>query len=314
MQSPPSQEITQSRIRRRAPVWSEREVLDLIACWEDESVMAELHSKKRNANMYAKVSRAMTERGYSRDTDQCRIKIKELRQAYQKTREANGRSGSQPRTFYFYYELHAIMGDDATTTPPLSMDTCQGGVAQSEEEESLEDEEEEEEEDSGESFSPLSQELFLTLEPIASPHFQGGLPDHDPEEGTSGANVSTWPLSTPSQRLVQMRRRKEQTRDDMFAELMQSSRTDRAQLNAWRQTVAESHKALQEHEERSDVCDESRQDAVVKLIGEQTDMLHCMVDLMWERQQDHRLTLQPLSNCPPSFPSSIASSPRCPKI
>ncbi|XP_065432061.1 uncharacterized protein LOC112059026 isoform X3 [Chrysemys picta bellii] len=129
-----------------------------------------------------------------------------------------------------------------------------------------------------------------------------------------GANVSTWPLSTPSQRLVQMRRRKEQTRDDMFAELMQSSRTDRAQLNAWRQTVAESHKALQEHEERSDVCDESRQDAVVKLIGEQTDMLHCMVDLMWERQQDHRLTLQPLSNCPPSFPSSIASSPRCPKI
>ncbi|XP_053894147.1 uncharacterized protein LOC128842281 [Malaclemys terrapin pileata] len=160
---------------------------------------------------------------------------------------------------------------------------------------------------------PPSQELFLTLEPIASPHSQGMFPDYDPGEGTSGANVSTRPLSIPSQRLVQIRRRKKQTWDDMFAELMQSSRTDRAQLNAWRQTIAEFHKALQEHEERRDAHDESRQDAMVKLMGEQTDMLRCMVALMRERQQDHRLPLQPLYNRPPSSPSSIASSPRCPR-
>ncbi|EMP24951.1 Zinc finger and SCAN domain-containing protein 29 [Chelonia mydas] len=127
MQSPPSQETTQSQIRRSAPAWSKREVLDHIACWGDESVMAELHSKKRNANTYAKVSRAMMERGYSRDTEQCRTKIKDLRQAYQKAREANGCSGSQPQTCRFYHELHTIMGGDATTTPPLSVDTCKGG-------------------------------------------------------------------------------------------------------------------------------------------------------------------------------------------
>ncbi|XP_074986224.1 uncharacterized protein LOC142072635 [Caretta caretta] len=319
MQSPPSQETTQSRIRRRAPAWSEREVLDLIACWGDESVMAELCSKKRNANTYAKVSRAMTERGYSRDTEQCHTKIKELRQAYQKAREANRRSGSQPHTCHFYRELHAIMGGDDTTTPPLSVDTCKGGVAWSKEDEILEDEEEEEEEDSaqvtsGESVFPPSQELFLTLEPIAFPYSQSMLPDHDPGEGTSaGANVSMRPLSTPSQRLVQIRRQKKLTRDDMFAELMQSSCTDRTQLNARRQTIAESRKALHEYEERRDICDESRRDAMVKLMGEQTDMLRCMVDLMRERQQDHRLPLQPLNNCPPSSPSSIASSPRCPR-
>ncbi|EMP31632.1 Putative protein C11orf61 like protein [Chelonia mydas] len=94
MQSPPSQETTQSRIRRRAPAWSEWKVLDLIVCWGDESVMAELHSKKRNTNAYAKVSRAMTERGYSRDTEQCRTKIKELRQVYQKAKEVNRHSRS----------------------------------------------------------------------------------------------------------------------------------------------------------------------------------------------------------------------------
>ncbi|XP_050813895.1 uncharacterized protein LOC127053358 [Gopherus flavomarginatus] len=165
----------------------------------------------------------------------------------------------------------------------------------------------------GNPFSPPSQELFLMLEPIASPYSQGGLLDHDLGEGTSGANVSTWPLSTPSQRLVQIRRRKKRTQIDMFAEVMQSSLTDSAQLNAWRQTIVESRKAVQEHEERRDRHDESRQDAMVKLMGEQTDMLRCMVDLMRERQQDHRLPLQPLYNCFPSSPSSIAFSPRCPR-
>ncbi|XP_074815933.1 uncharacterized protein LOC141991512 [Natator depressus] len=195
----------------------------------------------------------------------------------------------EPHTCRFYCELHAIMGGDTTTTPSLSMDTCKRGVAWSEEDEFLEDEEEEEEDStqaaSRESVFPPSQELFLMLEPIASPHSQGMLPDHDPGEGTSaGANVSTWPLCTPSQRLVQIRRRKKRTWDDMFAELMQSSHTDRAQLNAWRQTVTESHKALHEYEERRNVRDESRQDAMVKLKGEQTDMLRCMVALMRERQ------------------------------
>ncbi|EMP40081.1 hypothetical protein UY3_02657 [Chelonia mydas] len=134
----------------------------------------------------------MMERGYSRDTEQCRTKIKELRQTYQKAREVNRHSESQPQTCRFYHELHAVMGGDATTTPPLSVDTCKGGVARSEEDELLEDEEEEEEEEedsaqvaSGESVFPSSKELFLTLDPIASPYSQCRLLDHDPGEGTS---------------------------------------------------------------------------------------------------------------------------------
>ncbi|EMP33654.1 Zinc finger and SCAN domain-containing protein 29 [Chelonia mydas] len=193
MQSPSSQATTQSRIRRRAIAWSERKVLDLIACWGDESVTAELHSKKRNANTYAEVSRAMTERGYSRDTEQCRTKIKELRQAYQKAREANGHSGSQPHTCCFFCELHAIMGGDATTTSPLSMDTCKGGVAWSEEDEFLEDEEEEEDSAqtaSGESvFCPPQPGTILNAGANRLPPLQGMLPDYDPEEGTSGIHL-----------------------------------------------------------------------------------------------------------------------------
>ncbi|KAG6926339.1 hypothetical protein G0U57_012218, partial [Chelydra serpentina] len=101
---------------------------------------------------------------------------------------------------------------DTTTTPPLSMDTCKEGLSRSREEDFLEEEEEEQEDSaqaaSSESVLPGSHELFVTLEPIPSTPSQGGLQEYDAGEGTSGANVSTCPLSTQSQRLAQFRRRK----------------------------------------------------------------------------------------------------------
>ncbi|EMP38309.1 hypothetical protein UY3_04518 [Chelonia mydas] len=69
-------------------------------------------------------------------------------------------------------------GGDPTTTPPLSVDTCKGGVLRNREEDFVDEEEEEEEKEnaqqaSGESILPGSQDLFITLEPIPS---QGGIP------------------------------------------------------------------------------------------------------------------------------------------
>ncbi|EMP30213.1 hypothetical protein UY3_12667 [Chelonia mydas] len=189
------------------------------------------------------------ERGYNRVTQHCHVKVKELRQAYQKKKEANGRSGSEPQTCCFYDQLHAR--GDPTTTPLLSMDTCKGGVSRNTEEDFVDEEEEEEEENaqqaSGEFILPGSQDLFITLEPIPS---QGQFPDPEAREGTSDANVSMLPLSSPSLRLPQIRRRKKRTRDNMFSELMQSSRADRAQLNAWRHSVTEARKAFSEHDQK----------------------------------------------------------------
>ncbi|XP_074827240.1 uncharacterized protein LOC141998375 [Natator depressus] len=134
-----------------------------------------------------KISKGMMDRGYNRDPQQYRMKIKELRQAYQKTKEANGRSGSEPQTCRFYDELHAILGCAPTTTPLLSVDTCKGGVSCNRDKD-LGDEEEEEDsaqQASGETVLPDSQELFITLEPIPSQASQGRLPDHEAGEGTS---------------------------------------------------------------------------------------------------------------------------------
>ncbi|EMP34003.1 Zinc finger and SCAN domain-containing protein 29 [Chelonia mydas] len=100
----------QSQNRKRAPAWTEQEVLDLIAVWGEEFMLSELRSKRRNAKTFQKISKAMRNRVYSRDSTQCHVKFKELRQAYQKTKESNGRSGTEPQTCCFYSELHAILG------------------------------------------------------------------------------------------------------------------------------------------------------------------------------------------------------------
>ncbi|XP_074985960.1 uncharacterized protein LOC142072579 [Caretta caretta] len=138
------------------------------------------------------------------------------------------------------------------------------------------------------------------------------------------ACVSMITGSSPSQRLVKIRRRKKRTRDEMFSELMLSSHTDRAQTNAWRQTMSECRKAQNDREERWWAeerakaerwrqCDERRQDSMLRLLEDQTNMLQHMVELQ-ERQQEHRPPLQPLCNQPPSEPSSIASTPRRPRM
>ncbi|EMP37061.1 hypothetical protein UY3_05765 [Chelonia mydas] len=91
-----SAEVTmmESQNLKRAPAWTERE--------------------------------GMKDRGHNRDLKQCRVKRKELRQAYQKTREANSRSGSEPKSCRFYDEQHAILGGSATTTPAVLFDSFNG--------------------------------------------------------------------------------------------------------------------------------------------------------------------------------------------
>ncbi|XP_073179453.1 sorting nexin-27 isoform X1 [Lepidochelys kempii] len=302
-----SAEVTmmESQNRKRAPAWTE---------WE-----------------------GMKDRGHNRDPKQCRVKLKELRQAYQKNREANGRSGSEPQTCRFCDERHAILGGSTTTTPAVLFDSFNGDGGNTEA--GFGDEEDDDDEvvdssqqASGETGFPDSQELFLTLdlEPVPPEPTQGCLLDPAGGEGTSAACVSMITGSSPSQKLVKLRKKKKCTRDEMFSELMLSSRTDRAQTNAWRQIMSECRKAQNDREERwraeeskwraEDRAeaqmwrqrDERRQDSMLRLLEDQTGMLQCMVELQ-QRQLEHRLPLQPLCNQLPSSPSSIASTPRRPR-
>ncbi|XP_053885517.1 myb/SANT-like DNA-binding domain-containing protein 2 [Malaclemys terrapin pileata] len=188
--------------RKRAPAWTVQEVLDLIAIWGEDSVLAELRSKRRNAKTFEKISKGMMERGHNRDSDQCRVKVKELRQAYQKTKEANGRSGSEPRTCRFYAELHAILGGGGdTTTPPVTVDSGLGIVSSATHEDSADGEEEEEEDELAESTQhsvlPNSQDLFLSLTEVPSQPSQASIQDHDPRKGPQQLQIFQASLLRP---------------------------------------------------------------------------------------------------------------------
>ncbi|XP_077663267.1 uncharacterized protein LOC144258989 [Eretmochelys imbricata] len=206
-----SAEVTmmESQNRKRAPAWTEREVRDLIAVWGQE-----LRSSFRNAKTFVKISQGMKDRGHNRDPKQCCVKLKELRQAYQKTRGANGRSGSEPQTCCFCDELHAILGGSATTTPAVLFDSFNGDGGNTEagfgDEEDDDDVVDSLQQASGETGFPDSQELFLTLdlEPVPPEPTQGCLLDPAGGEGTSAACVSMITGSSPSQRLVKIRKKK----------------------------------------------------------------------------------------------------------
>ncbi|XP_050811123.1 uncharacterized protein LOC127052012 isoform X1 [Gopherus flavomarginatus] len=261
----------------------------------------------------------MRQRGHSRDSVQCRVKVKELRQAYQKAKAANGRSGSGPKTCRFYAELHAILGGCATTSPPLSVNSEVGVIISAIADDSAEgeDEEEEEEDEIAEttqhSILPNSQELFLTQTELPSQSSQATSPDNEAMEATSAANFSSLP--TPSRRLSQIRRRKKKTRDEMFSEIMEVTCNERAHLNEWKDVVSNYRKDASEREDRRDARDERwrqeeqrcRQedmrwwDAMLGLLRDQTDILQHLVELQ-EQQQGHRVLLQPLCNHPHHVP------------
>ncbi|EMP37565.1 hypothetical protein UY3_05230 [Chelonia mydas] len=155
-------------------------------CWQN-------FIRKDEMPKYLKKSPSMKDRGYNMDPQQFHVKIKELRQAYQKTREANGHSSSEPQTCRFHDELHAILGGADTTTPTLCFDSVQGVGGNTEAGFGGEEDEEEEvvdssQQGSGETDFPNSQDLFITLDldPVPPKPTQGGLPDPEGGEGTAG--------------------------------------------------------------------------------------------------------------------------------
>ncbi|EMP26740.1 hypothetical protein UY3_16140 [Chelonia mydas] len=104
----------------------------------------------------------MMERVHDQDAQQCRVEVKELRNAYRKACEANSCSDAAPATCRFYKELDAILGGDPTSTPSTTLDTSEPSSTRQEEEEEEQSRSEgaEAEEDTPESLDACSQELF----------------------------------------------------------------------------------------------------------------------------------------------------------
>ncbi|XP_074927750.1 uncharacterized protein LOC116825581 isoform X2 [Chelonoidis abingdonii] len=300
---------------RRAPAWSTPEVVDLLGLWGQGDVQAQLRNSRRNFDVYSQIARGMEEKGYDRDPQQCRVKIKELRQAYQKAKEANSRSGAEPQTCRFYKELHAILDGDSTSTAKHPVDTLgdlesQATGVNPEIEVMIKEEEDEEEEEyggqaTGGSGGVASQDFFLTPEQ-SSQSQQSSPGEPDAGEGTSAAANAALRASpsTPEERLGQVRRRKKRTREDMFQEVLRASRASEREQRAWRIMIND--KMQRDSEDRR-----NGQQEMITLLREQTDMLRSLIELQAEHIRA-RLPLQPIENCIPGPPYTglhISSGP-----
>ncbi|XP_050796255.1 zinc finger matrin-type protein 4 isoform X2 [Gopherus flavomarginatus] len=106
--------------------------------------------------------------------------------------------------------------------------------------------------------------MSFTSAVVAESHYQGKihakrlklLLGEQPALKATAAHFSSLP--TPSRRLSQIRRRKKKTRDEMFSEIMEVTRNERAQLNEWKDVVSNYRKDANEHEDRRDQREDRR--------------------------------------------------------
>ncbi|EMP34242.1 hypothetical protein UY3_08595 [Chelonia mydas] len=125
----PSSQLTRvAPCSKRSPTWSTSELLDMLALWGEKVVQSQLHPTV--GTLIPTVRFLMLDKGYEVDTHQCCAKIKDLRQAYQNTREANRCSGAAPKTCRFYKELDPIVGGDPTNQEPCGYFSGAGGSRQ----------------------------------------------------------------------------------------------------------------------------------------------------------------------------------------
>ncbi|XP_077684886.1 uncharacterized protein LOC144271416 isoform X3 [Eretmochelys imbricata] len=152
-----------------------------------------------------------------------RVKVKELRNADCKAREANRHSGAAPATCRFYKELDVILGGDPTSTPSTTMDTSEPSSTRWKEEEQSGSEGAEAEEDTPESLDACSQELFSSQEE-GSQSRRPVLGEGQTPEEVPNATVRSQPsVLSQAERLQRIRKRPRRSKEDTLHEVMQHS-------------------------------------------------------------------------------------------
>ena len=112
----------------RGSTWGE-EVKALLEIWGDEQIQSKFDGAKRKQPLHEKIARELKAKGYNRDVEQIKTKIKNLRSMYRSIKDHNNKSGNDKKTGQFYEELDAILGHRPASTPPVVLDACAGGLS-----------------------------------------------------------------------------------------------------------------------------------------------------------------------------------------
>ncbi|XP_029318417.1 uncharacterized protein LOC115028663 [Cottoperca gobio] len=106
-------DISMSTEKPPPSLWSDDETLALIKIWGDEDVQRALRGFVHNGHVYADISERMGDLGFSKTSEQCRWKVKSLRNNF---RQCYDRKKCGKRVEYrFYHQLELILGQEAVS-------------------------------------------------------------------------------------------------------------------------------------------------------------------------------------------------------
>uniref|UniRef100_A0A8D2ZDG9 Myb-like domain-containing protein n=1 Tax=Scophthalmus maximus TaxID=52904 RepID=A0A8D2ZDG9_SCOMX len=106
-------EIAMSTEKMSPSSWSDEETLALINIWGEEYVQKALRGLIHNGHVYADISERMQDLGHSKTSEQCRWKVKSLRNNF---RQCYDRKKCGRKVDYrFYNQLEQILGHEAVS-------------------------------------------------------------------------------------------------------------------------------------------------------------------------------------------------------
>lgn len=122
--------------------WTDAETLKLIEQWGEQGIQEQLEGSKRNKHVYEKLSSALAKEGVIKSGEQCRTKVKKLRQDYKKIKDNHSYTGRGRTSWKFFEPLNDFLGTRLATRPPVVLDTQDATSLVAEENDEISDEEE----------------------------------------------------------------------------------------------------------------------------------------------------------------------------
>ena len=108
----------------RSGAWSDRETKALISIWGEVNIQEQLDGATRNKTVFVDISKQLQRLGYDKDWQQCRIKVKNLKNQYKKVKDHNGVTGNRRKVFKYYEQLDRILGHRPASLPTVLVDTA----------------------------------------------------------------------------------------------------------------------------------------------------------------------------------------------
>ncbi|KAM9328767.1 uncharacterized protein KZ484_020133 isoform 2-T2 [Pholidichthys leucotaenia] len=106
-------EISMTAEKAPPSYWSDEETLALIDIWGEEDVQKALRGFVHNGHVYAEISERLYDHGFSKTSEQCRCKIKALRNNFRQCYER--KKCGRKVDYRFYKQLEQVLGQEAVS-------------------------------------------------------------------------------------------------------------------------------------------------------------------------------------------------------